>query len=781
MTAQPAPLPQFRNWDNNGNPLYRGQLWTYVAGTTTPQASYTDSTQSTPNPNPVLLNSRGEGSVWLDPTLMYKLVLQDSLGNPIWTQDQVPGGYLPIPQITTYLIPLLASTTNQPILASYARTAAEIAAAVTPTNYAYAPGDPRRYGVDLTGVADCTTAINNALKCYASVILPPGTYLIDGSVNNGQITLPPASVLGANLGSVFFKITANSGLTDVGHSPFVLQNQNQVYGLIINYPNQVTADLVGNILQYPPTFTINPTNNLSYGTECYIRHIICTRAYVFCSVQGVFADCLWENIVSSIGLLKGLDFSGANVNMQDTSRVLNCQFEMTGPNGFNAGPVNQWVQANAIGIYGNTQGSNSIDGLMITNTNVVGGAIGIEAGVACWFQAQNCGLDSVVQPILVQGVKSQFYGDGLWCSAQQSNYYVRQVPAIRCNLGALRLTNCEVLLQAGGSQCALFIDSGGVELGDVRFFTARGGFAPVVFNVSGVVKISGCTVGSGNSVTPTRALAWQDCVIGTAGLGSDTVTFSIDGKSGPIHWQGALAPSNFNMATWVGGVPSNWATTAGTPANYFTNLQPVDGNTGIEFVSTFTGTFTLSYTLTAAFDDVFGYYLFQCAIEIIDPGSPPGNGLEIILADNSGTNLYTVPISWTGSNTEPLGIPVGSYYPMSVLLCAPAGTAPGKIVLSVNNTTATNLTIRMKSITLWGMAPAPECSGLEYWGGQGSGKPRDISRGNSKLLLRAAAPTAGAWSLQDTALNNASPAAGTTEWRCTAAGSPGTWTGLTIP
>jgi hypothetical protein len=662
-----------------------------------------------------------------------------------------------------------------------ARTAAEVSASIVPTDYFYPPGDVRRYGCDITGATDCTTAVNTALKVYSSVVLPPGTYLIDGSANSGVITLPPASALGAVLGSVFFKITANSGLTDVTHSPFVLQSENQVYGLIINYPNQVVADLQADILQYPPTFTINPTNNASYGVECYIRHIICTRSYIFCSVQGAFADCLWENIVCSINLYRGLDFSGANVNMQDTSRVLNCQFEMAGPLGFNAGPIVQYIQANSIGISATTQGSNRIDGLMVVNSNVVGGSIGIFAGVAVWIQAVNVGLDSVAQAILVSGVASQFYGDEIWCSLQQQNYGLRQIPGIRCNNGILRLTNAEISMQTGGAQCAVFIDSGLVELGDVRFFTSRGGFGPAIYNSTGVVKASGCTVSSSNSVSPSRPLAWQDCVIGTSGFGNDTVTFSIDGKSGPIHWQGVLSPSNFNMATWSGGVPSDWSTSAGVPGNYFSNLQPVDGNTGIQIAGTSSGAFTLSYPLSAAFDDLYGYYLFQCAIEIIDPGSAPGNGFEILLTDNSGSFVYSVPISWAGSNTEPLGIPAGSYYPLSVLLCAPAGTALGKIVLSFNNTTSSVLTIRMKSITLWGMATPPECSGIEYWGGQTAGKPRDVSRGSTRLLLRGAAPTAGIWQLQDTALNNASPSSGTTEWRCTAAGSPGTWTGLTIP
>src|SRR5271154_3298869 len=84
-----SPPPVFRGFDNNGNPLVGGFLYTYAAGTSTPIASYTDNTASTPNTNPVVLNSRGECNLWLSPNQSYKLALTDSQANPIWTVDQV--------------------------------------------------------------------------------------------------------------------------------------------------------------------------------------------------------------------------------------------------------------------------------------------------------------------------------------------------------------------------------------------------------------------------------------------------------------------------------------------------------------------------------------------------------------------------------------------------------------------------------------------------------------------------------------------------------------------
>jgi len=41
------------------------------------------------NTNPVILDSRGSANVWLLPNVAYKLVLEDSAGNTIWSEDQI--------------------------------------------------------------------------------------------------------------------------------------------------------------------------------------------------------------------------------------------------------------------------------------------------------------------------------------------------------------------------------------------------------------------------------------------------------------------------------------------------------------------------------------------------------------------------------------------------------------------------------------------------------------------------------------------------------------------
>jgi hypothetical protein len=88
MSYQLAPFLR-QQFYYNGAPLIGGQLFSYLAGTTTPAATYTDSTGATPNTNPVVLDSNASAEVWLASATNYKFVLEDSLGDVIWTVDQV--------------------------------------------------------------------------------------------------------------------------------------------------------------------------------------------------------------------------------------------------------------------------------------------------------------------------------------------------------------------------------------------------------------------------------------------------------------------------------------------------------------------------------------------------------------------------------------------------------------------------------------------------------------------------------------------------------------------
>lgn len=86
VTLTPSPKMQF--FSDAGVPLVYGKLYTYASGTATPLVTYTDSTGTVPNSNPIILNTRGEAEVWLGPS-RYTFALTDADDNLIWTADGV--------------------------------------------------------------------------------------------------------------------------------------------------------------------------------------------------------------------------------------------------------------------------------------------------------------------------------------------------------------------------------------------------------------------------------------------------------------------------------------------------------------------------------------------------------------------------------------------------------------------------------------------------------------------------------------------------------------------
>lgn len=134
----------------------------YVTGTTTPTPVYTTSALSTTHTQPVQADSGGTlAAIYLDPTIVYKASVYDQNDVLQYTIDPVNDSVLSAAIIGAILYP---------------RTAAEISAGVTPTNYAYPPGDVRRYGAVGDDSTDCTAAIQAAISVGGDVYFVGGTY-----------------------------------------------------------------------------------------------------------------------------------------------------------------------------------------------------------------------------------------------------------------------------------------------------------------------------------------------------------------------------------------------------------------------------------------------------------------------------------------------------------------------------------------------------------------------------------------------------------------------------
>jgi hypothetical protein len=81
-------------FDDNGNPLAGGKIFTYLAGTTTNAPTYTSSTGAIAHSNPIILDGAGRvpsGEIWLTDGITYKFVVQDVANNLIGTYDNLTG------------------------------------------------------------------------------------------------------------------------------------------------------------------------------------------------------------------------------------------------------------------------------------------------------------------------------------------------------------------------------------------------------------------------------------------------------------------------------------------------------------------------------------------------------------------------------------------------------------------------------------------------------------------------------------------------------------------
>ena len=78
-------------FDNNGVPLAGGLIYTYQAGSSTPLTTYTTSSGTIANTNPIVLNASGRcpNEIWMQTGYSYKFILQTSSATTLQTLDNL--------------------------------------------------------------------------------------------------------------------------------------------------------------------------------------------------------------------------------------------------------------------------------------------------------------------------------------------------------------------------------------------------------------------------------------------------------------------------------------------------------------------------------------------------------------------------------------------------------------------------------------------------------------------------------------------------------------------
>jgi hypothetical protein len=224
-------------FDNNGNVLSGGKIYTYAAGTTTPAATYTSNTGLTPNANPIVLDSAGRlpNQVWLTSGAAYKFVLNTSADVTLGTFDNVPG----VNDFGTFTASggaALIGATDGAGGVNWTTVQGFIDDIISPSGSSYVGYTQggtnaatrtiqsklrdvvsvKDFGAVGNGITNDTTAIQSAVNASSAVYFPAGTYLTNTITLDANSLLygdGPASIIKQNTitGASYGTLYCNSG------------------------------------------------------------------------------------------------------------------------------------------------------------------------------------------------------------------------------------------------------------------------------------------------------------------------------------------------------------------------------------------------------------------------------------------------------------------------------------------------------------------------------------------------------------------------------------------
>ena len=268
MVATISPEPRLQFFANDGSFLVGGKLYTYAAGTTTPLATYTTSTGLIANTNPVILDSRGEASVWLT-SAKYKFVLKTAADVEIFTQDQLQGyasadgtnayGTWPI-SITGNAATATLATTATTATTATSVTGGYVSKIIAGTNVTIAP---------TSGVGDVTINMVGSNVGTVTSVSGAGTsgFTLTGGpiTSSGTLTVtPPAPSTSGNVltsNGTNWTSAAPAGTTLGGIGSYAMV----YYGIpAIQYPG---ATIAGSNLSYGGVYLAPCTYTLIFASS----------------------------------------------------------------------------------------------------------------------------------------------------------------------------------------------------------------------------------------------------------------------------------------------------------------------------------------------------------------------------------------------------------------------------------------------------------------------------------------------------------------------------------
>ena len=211
---------------NTGAVLTGGKLYTYTAGTTTPQATYTTSSGSTARTNPIILDAAGRvsgsGEIWLTDGVSYKFLLKDSNDVLIATYDNIDGINQTVNAENVVYDPPFNGATQTNVEAKLAQTISIKDFGASTSNSA-AQNATALLAAEATGAND--------------IYVPPGTYNVTGSTVLTKRYNGPGSLAFSGLGAQTF---VGAGLNDATYSGSY--NGNRALQIVVKINSTGTPD-----------------------------------------------------------------------------------------------------------------------------------------------------------------------------------------------------------------------------------------------------------------------------------------------------------------------------------------------------------------------------------------------------------------------------------------------------------------------------------------------------------------------------------------------------------
>ena len=323
----------YQAFTDGGLPLNAGLIYTYIAGGTTPQATYTTTAGSVANANPIVLDADGRtpSEVWLINGQSYRFDLKDSDGNLLKTYDNVGGiitsdtlagsggaalvGFI---QAGSGAVATTLQTKGRQVVSAFDYMSAAMIADV----------------IANTAAVDVTAAIQSAAT-YSSVYFPAGTYKV-----TAQISVPANRTLYGLGGN---SIIAFSG-SMAANSVFTCDTVNNVTirdlsitGIQTNdagsdlYGAAVYADTCVNLRVQNLTVSAFPQSGIALRdctkfevTDCNVQNVVpptaSTSGIAGITVMGASEDGLVaDNYVKTIGKADGATGIGIRIIIDGAS------------------------------------------------------------------------------------------------------------------------------------------------------------------------------------------------------------------------------------------------------------------------------------------------------------------------------------------------------------------------------------------------------------------------------------------------------------------------------